>query len=83
MLEESDGADWVYRRDPRIRRPLAGLGDRVLAPEVQLLYKHHAATPKDLADLRNVLPTLTPSARAWYDAAVSTPTFAPSSRPQR
>lgn len=39
LLEDSDGDDWVYRRDARVRRPVATLGDdHVLAPEVQLLW---------------------------------------------
>jgi hypothetical protein len=45
MVDDTDGTDWLYRRDSRIRRPVAGLhgpastpGRPVLAPEVQLLY---------------------------------------------
>ena len=70
MLEESDGDDWVYRRDPRVSRPLASLGgDQVLVPEVQLLYKSHDPRPKDVADRALVLPLLGAEARAWLAAS--------------
>ncbi len=47
MLDERDGEDWVFRRDARIRRPVASLtwamdGVRYLTPEVQILYKAKA-----------------------------------------
>lgn len=70
MLEESDGDDWVYRRDPRVRRPVASLGgDHVLAPEVQLLYKSKDPRPQDVADRALVLPLLGAEARAWLAAS--------------
>lgn len=69
MLEDSDGDDWVYRRDPRVRRPIASLGDRVLVPEVQLLYKSKDPRPKDLADRALVLPLLSETAREWLVAS--------------
>ncbi|GAA3681815.1 hypothetical protein GCM10022224_052590 [Nonomuraea antimicrobica] len=77
MLDEADGDEWVYRRDARIRRPLAGLtleedGFRRLAPEVQLLYKATGTRPKDEADLEAVLPLLSPAQRRWLDEALRT-----------
>jgi hypothetical protein len=48
MVDDTDGEEWVYRRDPRIRRAVSTLAGPtstdqllVLAPEVQLLYKSH------------------------------------------
>ena len=43
-IEQVDGDEWVYRRDPSIRRPLGELGVVVdgvpfLAPEIARLYK--------------------------------------------
>jgi hypothetical protein len=77
MLDECDGPDWVSRRDPRIRRPVAGLG-RVtsdgtpyLVPEIQLFYKARGLRPKDEADFTAILPVLTPAERAWLLAALS------------
>ncbi|PZG52084.1 amino acid transporter [Spongiactinospora gelatinilytica] len=75
MLDEADGEEWVYRRDPRIRRPLAGLtveedGFHRLAPEVQLLYKAKGRRPKDETDFEKALPLLSDGQRRWLDEAL-------------
>ncbi|WP_176728618.1 nucleotidyltransferase domain-containing protein [Planobispora rosea] len=72
MLDEADGTEWIYRRDVRIRRPLADLtisqgGFRRIAPEVQLLYKSKGPRPKDELDFTEVLPVLTDAQRRWLD----------------
>jgi hypothetical protein len=79
MLEESAGADWVSRRNQRIRRPIASVGlisvDGIpyLTPEIQLFYKAKNSRPKDEADFDAVLPLLTDDQRRWlHDAIVST-----------
>ncbi|MGN9842029.1 nucleotidyltransferase domain-containing protein [Nonomuraea sp. H19] len=77
MLDEADGDDWVYRRDPRIRRTLGTLtveerGFRRLAPEVQLLYKAKGRRAKDDTDFAEVLPLLGEDQRRWLDAALRT-----------
>ncbi|MEP7214774.1 MAG: amino acid transporter [Anaerolineaceae bacterium] len=70
MLNESDGDDWLYRRDPRIRRALSTLtwrrdGIPYLAPEVQLLFKAKAPRAKDEADFEAALPLLTDAKQRW------------------
>ena len=71
MLNESDGSDWVFRRDPAIRRPMATTTRRTpegvpyMCPEIQLLFKSRGNRPKDEADLRNCLPRMTSDARHW------------------
>ncbi|WP_143231070.1 nucleotidyltransferase domain-containing protein [Actinosynnema sp. ALI-1.44] len=76
ILDESDGEDWVSRRDPRIRRPITTIGLRTtdgipyLAPEIQLFYKAKDPREKDEADLAAV--RLDPEQRDWLDAAVAT-----------
>jgi hypothetical protein len=71
MVAESDGEDWLYRRDPRIRRPLATIGHcdaagiPYLAPEIQLLFKAKAPRPKDAADFHCALPHLDHERRGW------------------
>ncbi len=82
MVDAVDGDDWVFRRDPRVRRPvssLAGAASRpglpVLTPEVQLLYKSGVAggsgpRPKDEADLDAALPVLSDSERGWLADAI-------------
>jgi len=76
MLNEADGDTWVYRRDPRIRRPLATAirqsADRIsyLAPEVQLLYKSSATRDRDDADFAQTWPLLSDDARQWLRTAL-------------
>ncbi|GAA3119498.1 hypothetical protein GCM10010466_07910 [Planomonospora alba] len=77
MLDEADGDTWVYRRDARIRRPLASVtadagGFLRLAPEVQLLFKAKDPRPKTELDFDQVLPLLTARQRAWLDGALET-----------
>ena len=75
MLAEGDGDRWVYRRDPRVSRPLAALGRRTpegipyLAPEVQLLYKARAPRPKDQADFERA--RLGEDGRRWLGGALA------------
>lgn len=77
MVDDTDGEDWVYRRDPRLRRPLASLAGpasdssrAVLAPEIQLLQKSKGRRPKDEADFAAAAPALAPSARRWLRDAL-------------
>lgn len=77
MLDESSGSDWVSRRDPRIRLPIATIGATTadgipyLAPDVQLLYKAKAPRPKDEADFAAALEILTQPQRQWLRRALS------------
>ena len=72
MVDDTDGADWLYRRDNRIRRPVpqlagpASTDDRqVLAPEVQLLHESRTPRPKDVEDFHTVVDSLDPTRREW------------------
>lgn len=55
MLDDAEGGDWLFRRDPRIRLPVERLGRvsgtafRISAPEVQLLYKAGSPRPRGSA----------------------------------
>ena len=78
LLNERAGTDWVYRRDPRIRLPLARALTRaatsrlpVLAPEVVLLYKAKAPRAVDEADFATALPHLSTAARTWLADALA------------
>ena len=74
--EPWENAEWVYRRDPRIRRPLADAIERdpagipYLAPELVLLFKAKAAGDKEEADLASALPSLTPARISWLREAL-------------
>ena len=78
MVDDTDGADWLYRRDSRIRRPVAELhgpastpGRPVLAPEVQLLYKSRTPRPKDVEDFSSLVRVLDDDQRDWLRRALS------------
>jgi hypothetical protein len=74
--EPWDGEDWVFRRDPRIRRPLAEAimfsQDAIpyLAPEIVLLFKAKSPKEKDEADLALTLPTFTLERIEWLRNAL-------------
>jgi hypothetical protein len=76
MLDESDGEQWVYRRDLRIRLPLSELINRTpegvpfLKPEVQLLYKSRGRRPKDQQDFGITVPRLHDDAKRWLADAL-------------
>lgn len=77
MVSDTRDGEWLYRRDPRIRRPVSSIGVSVgnltvLAPEIQLLFKSRPSRrPKDDADLRRFVPNLSPERRAWLLQSVS------------
>jgi GrpB-like predicted nucleotidyltransferase (UPF0157 family) len=80
MLMERDDLEWIFRRDPRVRRELhratleTALGVRVLAPEIVLLFKSKsgAGDPrgKDQADFERAVNRLTPERRGWLRDAL-------------
>jgi hypothetical protein len=76
MLDESDGETWVYRREPRIRRPMSTAvrqspeGLPYLAPEIQLLYKSKAPRERDELDFLHTCRLLVPEARRWLRDAL-------------
>jgi hypothetical protein len=76
MIDESDGMDWVSRRDPGVRLPLGlavrrtAVGIPYLAPQVQLYYKAGSPRPKDLIDFDTALPVLGLHERNWLRAAI-------------
>jgi len=77
MIGESDGDDWIFRRDARVRRALGAIGRRTdagipyLAPEIQLLYKATDPRPKDEADFTRVAPRLDGDSRHWLRTALA------------
>ncbi|GAA1286496.1 hypothetical protein GCM10009609_60440 [Pseudonocardia aurantiaca] len=76
MIDDTDGDEWVSRRDSAVRRPLAeiiGVGSSgvpYLIPAVQMYYKAARHRPKDDVDLRAVLPVMTGEERRWLRATV-------------
>lgn len=76
LVADADGDEWIFRRDPRIRRPLAGVVRRTahgvpyLAPELQLLFKAKSVRPVDQADFDAARPLLDPAALEWLATAL-------------
>ncbi|WP_244180902.1 nucleotidyltransferase domain-containing protein [Amycolatopsis pretoriensis] len=76
MLDESDGDDWVSRRNPTLRRAIDRLGAvsaggiPYLATEVQLYAKSRNTRPKDEQDFAAALPILDEAQRRWLAEAL-------------
>jgi Aminoglycoside-2''-adenylyltransferase len=72
--DEHDDDTWICRRDPKITMPWSAVADTsatgtpYLIPEVVLLFKAKHARPKDLTDMRTVLPSLNATQRVWLRA---------------
>jgi hypothetical protein len=70
-IGDGTAEEWVYRRDPSIRRPWAEAvlttphDVPYLAPELQLLFKSEVRNlrPKDDLDAEEVVPRLSPARR--------------------
>jgi hypothetical protein len=78
MIDDAQDGAWVYRRDSRIRRPVAELDGpasnadhRVLSPDVQLLYKSLNPRAKDEADFRAIVEHLNSSQRRWLSESLT------------
>lgn len=78
LLNDSNGADWIFRRDQSVRLPLVQIGritsDGIpyLVPEIVLLDKAKNVRPNDEKDLEAVLPALGADGRSWLSAALDT-----------
>ena len=75
MLNPGDPAEYICRRDERVRMPLneatfEAAGVRYLAPEIQLFFKAKSPRPKDEQDFADCLPLLSESQRAWLSEAL-------------
>jgi Aminoglycoside-2''-adenylyltransferase len=76
MLEEAEGAEWIFRRHSAIRRPFESILRKetdlhVLQPEIQLLYKAKYLRERDQLDFERVVPRLSVSARLWLQHALA------------
>ena len=77
MVADTLNDQWFFRRDARIRRPLATVGHRTkdgipyLALEIQLLYKAKSPRPKDEADFARVLSSLDRESRQWLAQSIA------------
>lgn len=71
-----DGLQWVFRRDERVRLPVADIGKRdpdgvpFLVPQIVLLFKAARARQVDMEDLRDTLPHLRDNERRWLNQSI-------------
>ncbi len=76
LLNERSAADWKFRRNLAITRPLSKVslvspeGVPFLSPEIALLYKAKNPRAKDEQDFENTLPQLNHEQRAWLHQAI-------------
>ncbi|MDX1468981.1 MAG: amino acid transporter [Acidimicrobiia bacterium] len=75
ILNESDGDEWVYRRDARVRLPRKEVaidvdGIPCVRPEIQLLFKAKQMRDRDIADFQLHGHRLHPTARSWLKDAL-------------
>jgi hypothetical protein len=78
LLNEVDGDQWKFYRNPDIQFPIACITDRspwgmpVTRPELLLLHKAvYQPRPKDDLDFHRMLPHLTPAKRLWLHDAIA------------
>ena len=78
LIEDGVDDQWHYRRDPRVTLPVSALtlmtasGHRVVAPEVQLLFKSKERRSKDEDDFAAARSTLPEPSRRWLRDALTT-----------
>jgi hypothetical protein len=77
LLTPTDGETWLYKRDHRVRLPLAEVGFkrdgiRYLRPGIALLYKARLARPKDDEDFVALRPSLPAGDARFLDDALAT-----------
>lgn len=75
ILMDVDHETWAFKRDRRIRLPLADIlwsrdGVTYLRPEIQLLHKARGLRAVDQADFDAALTRLEPERRDWLRAAL-------------
>ena len=78
LLEDREGDDWLFRKQPSLRMPLRAVGGatadgiRYMSPEVVLLYKANAPElARNAADFDVGAPALHAAARSWLRASIS------------
>ncbi|MGH9948577.1 MAG: nucleotidyltransferase domain-containing protein [Pyrinomonadaceae bacterium] len=76
LLNESNETDWLYRRNPKVRRSLvkvqleSSAGVKFLCPEIVLLYKSKHPRAKDERDLQTVVKYLDAEQKKWLKDAI-------------
>ncbi|WP_251040728.1 hypothetical protein [Bacillus sp. ISL-45] len=76
LFNETDGLEWVYRRDSRVKMPLTEVGSFTpsglpyLNPLIVLLYKSKHIRPKDQQDFLIIYDKLSSKQKNWLSNAL-------------
>lgn len=76
LLNESNESDWIYRRNPKVRRTLdkvrleSSAGVKFLCPEIVLLYKSKNPRAKDEQDFQAIIKQLDAERKEWLKYAI-------------
>lgn len=71
LLNRTEGDDWVFKRDSRVRKPIGQIGSFAnngvpyLNPEIVLLFKAKNNQAKDKHDFEHAVPKLSREAKEW------------------
>jgi len=71
LISDEIDQQWTYRRNQKIKRDkklfglMAKSSERIIAPEIQLLFKSKLQNNKDQVDFDNVVPLLSVSQKQW------------------
>ncbi len=77
LFNDTNGDDWIFRRNPKITKPLSELhlthdsGIKFLRPEAVLLYKSKNPRPKDEQDFETAAKHLDATSKNWLKNAIS------------
>lgn len=77
LLNETDGTNWIYRRNAKITKPLSEIyfttnsGIKFLRPEIVLLYKSKNPHLKDEQDFEVVAKSLNEQSKKWLKNALT------------
>ena len=75
-LLDSDGGQWLFRRNRQITLPISNLGRQsntgvpYIAPQIVLLFKAKNPRPRDEEDFASVLPLLDHRAKEWLATSI-------------
>lgn len=76
LLNETNGKEWIFRRDKRITKPFSEIyltsdsGVKFLCPEIVLLYKSKNPREKDEQDFQTVKKHLDIESKEWLKNAL-------------
>lgn len=77
MLFDSQNGEWIFKRNENIHKDLNSIyiiknnGIKILAPEIQLLYKANSIREKDQMDFNNSIMLMNDEQKNWLKLAIT------------